>query len=243
MQDQRNLLVLATYNERENLPRLIAEIQSLIPTIHILVVDDNSPDGTGEWCQTASEADKAIHCLIRTDERGLGSATLLGLQTAIEKEYHLVATMDADFSHPPQSLVELFSAFADDPELEVAIGSRYVPGGRIVGWPWHRRTVSAAINRLTRLLVGLRTKDNSSAFRVYRVSKLSEIDLSNIRANGYGYLEELLFVLNRAKAKFFEVPIEFRDRIHGSSKTSYVEGVRVLGTLVRLTIERWRLPN
>jgi len=188
----RLLVVIATYNEIENLPELVEQIESLLPGADILVIDDGSPDGTGKWCDERKATDPRLDVIHRSGKMGLGSATVTGFTYAMshEIEYQFVATMDADFSHDPKSLVELigFLRSDSDGEFGMAIGSRYIPGGRIENWPWTRRLSSKAVNVWTRFCCGVPTRDNSGAFRVYRRSTLESIGIENIQSSSYAYL-------------------------------------------------------
>jgi dolichol-phosphate mannosyltransferase len=227
----RTLVALATYNEIENLPALIDEILLRLPSADVLVVDDNSPDGTGEWCDTRAATEPRLTCLHRPGKQGLGSASLLALRHAIDRDYDVVVTLDADWSHDPRYLPELVHATE---RVDVAIGSRYISGGRIDGWPLHRRIVSRSINRLSRLLLRLPVWDSSGAFRAYRVVKLRDVELNRVQSTGYAYLEEIIWLLSRAGATFTEVPITFHERRAGQSKISLREAAAKLAMLVRL---------
>jgi dolichol-phosphate mannosyltransferase len=231
----RTLVALATYNEIANLPGLVDEILRVLPGAHILVVDDNSPDGTGSWCDERSNAEPRLRCLHRSGKLGLGSATLEAMHHALKHDYDVFITLDADWSHDPAHLTQLVAALDN---ADVAIGSRYCPGGAIEGWPMHRRVVSRWVNGLTRLLLRLPVRDSSGAFRAYRVAKLREVRLEDIRATGYAYLEELLWHLHRAGATFDEVPITFHERRAGQSKVNLGEARSKLGTLLRLAKTR-----
>jgi dolichol-phosphate mannosyltransferase len=235
---QRTLVVLATYNEVENLPGLVDDILRTLPTADILVVDDNSPDGTGKWCDTRAANEPRLQCMHRPEKQGLGSATIAAAQYAIRVNYDLFVTLDADWSHDPAHLPSLVRATE---QADVAIGSRYVAGGAIDGWPLRRRIASRGINRLSRMLLRLPVRDLSGAFRAYRVGKLKELDLACIRATGYAYLEEILWHLDRAGATFAEVPIIFHERRAGTSKINAREAIAKLKTLSRLSIAPKRL--
>lgn len=217
---RRLLVVLATYNEIENLPSLVDAIEQALPTAHMLVVDDNSPDGTGRWCDQRAAEDTCFTVLHRAGKLGLGSAAITAFRWALERDYDRIATMDADWSHAPQSLPELVALTS---EVDIAIGSRYCPGGKIKGWPRSRRVVSSMMNRLSRMILRIPATDMSGAFRVYRASVLQSIDLSQISESGYAYLEELLWRLHHSGATIAEVPITFRDRERGESKVSLAE--------------------
>lgn len=225
------LIGISTYNEIENLPTLVSEIDKVMPSAHILIVDDNSPDGTGEWSQQQAEQREDFHCIRRAGKLGLGTATIATLQYAMDHNYDFVVNMDADLSHPPRYLPQLLEAAQN---ADVAVGSRYVAGGGIVGWPLHRRIMSRCVNGYARLALGLPTKDCSGSFRCYRVSKLREISLERVRSKGYSFFEEILWHLRHAGARFVEVPITFQDREKGKSKINWREAVnalRIIGTL------------
>ncbi len=239
------LILVATYNEIENLPGLIAKIHQLHPQIDVLVVDDNSPDGTGQWVSDFRRQEPWCHLISRAGKLGLGSATLSGFQWALERDYTHVLTMDADFSHDPSEIGRLLEAShvetaAPGPDghkrgqNRVVIGSRYVAGGKIEGWPWRRRWASRWINRFARRWLGLPTRDNSGAFRCYPTALLKTLALEKITNQGYGYLEEILYMAHRQGASFREVPITFRDRTQGTSKINLREALHALGTLFLL---------
>jgi dolichol-phosphate mannosyltransferase len=233
MTTARTLVALATYNEIENLPSLVAEIHRQLPDADLLVVDDNSPDGTGGWCDQQSQSDSWLKCIHRSGKLGLGTATLKAARFAIDGSYDVFVTLDADWSHDPRHLTELLAALHTS---DVSIGSRYCSGGEIEGWPMSRRVMSRWVNGLTHLLLRLPVRDASGAFRAYRVAKLREVPLGEIRASGYSYLEELLWMLHRQGATFAEVPITFRERRAGRSKVSLGEAWGKLRTLVRLSL-------
>jgi dolichol-phosphate mannosyltransferase len=222
---------LATYNERETLPSLVDAVFDVLPESHILVVDDNSPDGTGQWCDERAADDPPLRCLHRAGKLGLGTATIAAMRTAIDDNYDVLVTMDADWSHDPCHLPELIAA---TDEADIAIGSRYCPGGQIDGWPLVRRVVSRITNTASRRLMRLPVRDASSAYRAYRVARLREISLDAIRATGYAYLEEIVWHLDRSGATFAERPITFRDRRGGRSKASAQEAIGKITTIGRL---------
>lgn len=237
MHTPRTLVALATFNEIENLPGLVDEILRVLPEADILVVDDNSPDGSGSWCDSRAATEPRLRCVHRAGKLGLGTATILALHEAIERGYEVVVTMDADWSHDPKYLPELV---ASTEHADVAIGSRYVEGGGIVGWPWHRRAMSRTINRLSRALLQLPIHDTSGALRAYRVAKLRQLNFGGFRATGYAYLEEILWHLAQTDATFSEVPITFHNRRAGQSKISVREAAGKLSTLARLAAKGQR---
>lgn len=233
------LVVVATYNERENLPRLLERIWEGLPQASVLVVDDDSPDGTGRWCEQQAIQEPRLTVRIRRGERGLGSATLLGLKEAVEAGFEYVATLDADGSHDPSVLPAMVQRIeAGDQGLGVVIGSRYVSGGAIEGWPWYRLWISRLLNLWVRLILGLRTRDNSGAFRVYRTAALERVKLERVRSSGYAYLEELLYRLRQAGYGAEEIPITFRDRVEGESKANWREAAGVFLRVLKLRFER-----
>lgn len=239
------LVTLATYNEIENLPKLVDEILSVVPQVHILVVDDNSPDGTGKWCDGRAEREPRLHCLHRAGKLGLGTATIAGMQYAIEHGYQFVLNMDADFSHHPRYIPALLASMqpADgSPAADVMIGSRYVAGGAIEGWPWRRHLMSRTVNAFARCMLGLPPRDCSGAFRCYRTSLLKQIDFTAIRSRGYSFQEEILWHLKRVGATMGETPITFADRQRGKSKIDSREAFSTVGVLLALGARNWFTP-
>lgn len=235
------LVVIATYNEIDNLPRLVGQLESLLPLARLLVIDDASPDGTGHWCSQSVTQHPQLSVIHRSSKSGLGSATKLGLQSALDQNFQFVATMDADFSHDPAALVELLTAL-DAPEQSrfgVAIGSRYVYEGVTEGWPLYRRMASWSVNWYSRMMLGLTTKDNSGAFRVYRCDALRTIALTDIRSSGYGYLQEILWRLRKSKVEMVELPIVFRDRERGKSKANFRDGLKVFWQITLMGLGRF----
>jgi dolichol-phosphate mannosyltransferase len=231
------LVALATYNEIETLPTLLAAIHTHAPFAHVLVVDDNSPDGTGSWCDDYARTNSWFSVIHRTGKLGLGSATWAAMRYAIERGYDVVATLDADWSHPPDRLSALVEKTVN---ADVAIGSRYCAGGSIEGWGAARRVVSALMNRATRFTLGLPVRDASGAFRAYRVEVLKQLDFDALTADGYAYLEEILWYLHKRGARFAEVPIRFADRRAGASKVHSGEAFGKARLLARLGWQRLR---
>lgn len=240
----KTLVTVATYNEIQNLPRLVDAIHQFLPEADLLVVDDNSPDGTGTWCDSRVAEASWVHCLHRSGKLGLGTATVAAMRYAIEQGYRYVVNMDADFSHPPKCLPDLVAGMEPQgaPPVDVMIGSRYVPGGGIEGWPWRRHLMSRGVNCYARWLLGLKTKDCSGAYRCYRTETLARVDFEAIRSRGYSFQEEILWRLKRLGARMAETPIVFVDRREGSSKINQREAVAALWILGRLGLENWFLP-
>jgi len=248
MTTPRILVALATYNERENLPPLVDEIERILPTADILVVDDNSPDGTGRWCDERATNDPRIHCLHRSGKLGLGTAIIAGMKYAIEHGYDYVLNMDADFSHHPRYLPAMIAGMERNPplppgegrgegagrQIDVMIGSRYIPHGGTEGWPLKRKLMSRAVNLYARWLLWLKPKDVSGGYRCYRVSKLTELPFDQIRSRGYSFQEEVLWLLRRRGARFGETPIIFADRERGQSKINRAEAWAAMRIIFQL---------
>jgi dolichol-phosphate mannosyltransferase len=240
MPRHRTLVTVATYNERENLPRLVEEIFAYAPEVDLLVIDDNSPDGTGAWCDGKAAEDPRVHCLHRAGKLGLGTAIVAGMRYAIEHGYEQVLNMDADFSHHPRHLPALLAGM-DGPEgpVDVTIGSRYVPGGRIEGWPLRRHLMSRGVNCYARCLLGLRPRDCSGSYRCYRTALLAKLDFDQIVSRGYSFQEEILWRLKRLGARMRDVPITFVDRQQGQSKINGREAWGALWIIFRLGLRNW----
>ncbi len=231
----RTLITIATYNEMDNLPRLVDEIFSHASDVHVLVVDDNSPDGTGAWVDERSSTDTRVRAIHRSGKLGLGSATIAGMQYAIEQNYQIVINMDADFSHHPRYLPALIDALqSNQGHTDVAIGSRYIRGGGVEGWPLKRWLMSKAINLYARTLLGLHPRDCSGGYRAYRVSRLRQIDFGLVESQGYSFQEEMLWRLKQAGCRFTEVPIIFADRVVGESKINKGEALNALRIIGKL---------
>ena len=234
----KTLVMTATYNEIENLPKLVDEILVQLPDCDVLVVDDNSPDGTGDWVRQRAQEDSRVHGLHRAGKQGLGTAILAGMRYAIEQGYDYVVNMDADFSHPPRYLPALVAGMEsnDDAPMDVMIGSRYVPGGGIEGWPLRRHLMSKCVNLYARWLMWLSPKDCSGGLRCYRTSKLAELDFDAVRSRGYAFQEEILWRLRRVGVRFGETPIVFVDRELGQSKISSREAIEALWVIFSLGV-------
>ena len=214
----RSILVLPTYNERENIERFIHAVRVANPDLAIVVVDDLSPDGTGAIVEQLSNTDSLLSVIHRSGKKGLGAAYLAGFARALERGFDNIVTMDADFSHDPAVIPSLLGALEND--SAVAIGSRYIPGGSIVGWPLHRHVLSKYGNFYTRFVLGLTPRDCTSGFRAYHSSTLAAIDLSSIKGDGYVFLTSILRRIQQQNLKVTEVPITFTDRVEGQSKMS-----------------------
>jgi dolichol-phosphate mannosyltransferase len=226
----RTLVVLPTYNEADNIADFLSAVRSAAPAAEILVVDDNSPDGTGAIAdRTAAELGN-ITVLHRAGKAGLGAAYRHGFTVAFEQGYEIIVSMDSDFSHDPNvipTMVGIIEGGAD-----VVVGSRYVPGGGTVNWPIHRRLLSRWGNRYTGFVLRMKVRDCTSGFRAYRASSLKAADPASTTAEGYSFLTELVRKMARSGAQVVETPIMFRDREKGVSKMS---GRIVVESMVRVT--------
>lgn len=229
------LITLCTYNERENIVQLIPELHSVAPDATILVIDDNSPDGTGQLADRLSAADPRVQVLHRAGKLGLGTAIMAGFQYAIEKQFEFVVNLDADFSHGPKYIPDLIALM---PQCDVAIASRYVPGGGVAGWTLGRKLMSQSINLWARLCLGLSTQDNSGSFRCYRVSKLAEIDWTLTIAKGYAFQEEVLYRCRRVQCRMKESPFIYEDRRFGTTKINLSECTTAGWVIFVLGIQR-----
>jgi dolichol-phosphate mannosyltransferase len=235
-QAQKLLVSLATYNEAGHIVDLVDSIRSVAPACSILLIDDNSPDGTGRLADELRKKLPEIHVIHRPGKLGLGTATLAAMQYAIEHDYDYLLNLDADFSHPPRFIPDLLKGMS---EYDVMIGSRYVKGGGVEGgFTFKRRLMSSAINGYARLMLGLSTLDNSGAFRCYRVSKLAQIDLKRVRSRGYSFQEEILYWCKSVGCRMGETPIIFENRRSGTSKLNMREAASALSILMQLGVSR-----
>jgi dolichol-phosphate mannosyltransferase len=213
----RSLVIIPTYNERDNLPTLAGAVLAIDPALDILVVDDASPDGTGTLAEQMAAETGRVHVLHRSGKQGLGTAYVAGFRRALADGYERVVQMDADFSHRPEDLPRLLAAAET---ADVVIGSRNVPGGRAVGWSPLRHAISRGGSLYTRLLLGLPVRDCTSGFKCFRREALARLPLSRLHASGYGFQVEVNYLCHRAGCRIVEVPILFPDRRAGRSKMS-----------------------
>ena len=232
----RLLVSIATYNERENLPKLIEEIHQYLPHADVLVVDDNSPDGTGKYVDELAARDSRVRAIHRPSKLGLGTATLAAMQYAMDHGYDFLQNMDADFSHPTRFLPGLQAGMADH---DVMIGSRYVRGGGTENWPLFRLVISRTVNGLVRFLFRMPVNDASGAYRCYRVANLRLANLGETKSRGYSFQQEVLFRVHRTKARLGELPIIFENRRHGKSKVNSKEALRSIAMILSLGIQNF----
>ncbi|WFE40324.1 polyprenol monophosphomannose synthase [Micromonospora sp. WMMD998] len=213
----RVLVVIPTYNEADNVRRIVARVRAAAPAVDVLVADDGSPDGTGGIADAVSRVDPQVHVLHRRSKDGLGAAYLAGFAWARERGYDAVVEMDADGSHAPEDLPALLHAARD---ADVVIGSRWTPGARVLNWPWRRLLLSRVGNLYARVALGMPVSDATGGYRVYRSTALDAIDLDSVRSQGYAFQVELSRLAHRAGVRIVEVPITFAEREHGDSKMS-----------------------
>ncbi|HSD83227.1 MAG TPA: polyprenol monophosphomannose synthase [Anaerolineae bacterium] len=230
------VVIVPTYNERDNIDILLDDLLSLPVDLSVINVDDNSPDGTGEaaeaWATRHPDRVQVVH---RAGKLGLGTAYLAGFKRALETGFDRILTMDADFSHHPRYIPSMLDLSR---ECELVIGSRYVPGGGTLNCTAKRKALSRGANAFAKLMLGLRAKDCTAGFRCYHREVLQAIELDRIRSNGYSFLIEMIFYVQRRGFSIGEVPIIFEDRRRGTSKISQSEVFRALQTVQRLSVRR-----
>lgn len=216
------VVIIPTYNERDNLEMIVGRVRAAVPDADILVADDNSPDGTGKIADGLAAGDARVHVLHRTGKEGLGAAYVAGFGWALEQGYAAVVEMDADGSHQPEQLPRLLRALDDtgDRHADLVLGSRWVPGGRVENWPLKRELLSRNANVYVRLMLGIPVRDATGGFRVFRAETLRRIGLAAIRSQGYCFQVDLVMRTIDGGMTVREVPITFVERMHGSSKMS-----------------------
>ena len=230
----RTIVVIPTYNEAENVIRTLDAVLRSAPAADVLVVDDNSPDGTARLVADHRHHGSRVHLLVRPDKSGLGTAYRAGFGWALDSGYQVIVQMDADGSHPPERLPALIEAVGD---ADVAIGSRYVPGGSVENWSWSRRLISGAGNAYVRAVLGIPVRDITAGFKAFRSEALRAIEVLGSESNGYCFQIENTWLADRVGLRVREVPITFTDRTAGTSKMS---GVIVAEALLRVLGWRWR---
>jgi len=226
-------MVMPTYNEAENLAWIVGRLRAAHPEVDVLVVDDGSPDGTGRIADELATTDEQVRVLHRTEKAGLGAAYRAGFRVALEAGYDVIGEMDADGSHQPEQLDRLLRAIED---ADLAIGSRWVPGGSIVNWPKSREALSRGGNLYVRLLLGMPLHDATAGYRLFRRTTLEKIDLDQVRSTGYVFQTDMAYRTLQAGLRVVEVPIEFVERVRGDSKMS-----RSVATESLRSITKWGL--
>jgi dolichol-phosphate mannosyltransferase len=228
------LVVVPTYNEAENVAEIAAAVRA--QGYGLLVVDDGSPDGTGEIADAIAAEDSGVAVLHRASKMGLGPSYAAGFEWGLSNGAQILCEMDADFSHDPADLPRLVAAVADGADL--AIGSRYVPGGGVEDWPWHRRWISRGGNLYARFLLGTRINDMTAGFRAFRAPALVKLDFGSCEASGYGFQIEMAWNAAAAGMDVREVPIIFRDRVKGTSKMGVAIAVEAMWLVTKWGLER-----
>jgi len=231
----KKILIIPTYNEAENIRPLVEQVLERVPDMHVLICDDNSPDGTGGIADELAQEHENLRVVHRPGKMGLGSAYVMGFKKAVAEGYDCVCHMDADFSHDPKYWPDLLEGMDGH---DVMIGSRYVAGGGTRNWGLHRRLLSRTSNFIARTLLGIRVRDCTGGFRCYRAGVLEKIGLDSIFSEGYSFLEEVLYKAVRAGASVGEVPIIFVERRLGKSKISRKEIFKAVITLLRLRFKK-----
>ena len=236
----KNLVIIPTYNEKENIEAIITAVMELPIEYHVLVIDDGSPDGTASIVKTlmANQFAGKLHLVERTGKLGLGTAYIAGFKWAIEHQYDYIFEMDADFSHNPQDLLKLYDACAYQ-GADVAIGSRYVSGVNVVNWPMGRVLMSYFASKYVRFVLGMKVHDTTAGFVCYRRNVLETIELDKIRFKGYAFQIEMKFTAYKCGFKIQEVPIIFVNRVLGTSKMSGGIFSEALLGVIRLKISSW----
>lgn len=230
----RVVTIIPTYNEIESLPRTLARLRKAVPESDVLIVDDNSPDGTGELADAIAADDGQVHVLHRAGKEGLGVAYIAGFRWGLDAGFDVLVEMDADGSHQPEQLPLLLAAVQDGADL--AMGSRWVPGGSVVNWPLHRMMLSRGGSLYSRVLLGVKIRDITGGFRAFRRGTLEKVDLNSIVSVGYCFQVDLAWQVSLLGLRIVEVPITFVERQYGDSKMS---GNIVFESILRVT--QWGL--
>jgi dolichol-phosphate mannosyltransferase len=213
----KTLIIIPTYNELENLPRLLPEVLSKEEGIHILIVDDNSPDGTAAFVESEMKNNNRIHLIKRQSKQGLGTAYIAGFKYALQNNFEFIFEMDADFSHDPKEIPRFLDEIKNS---DVILGSRYINGVNVINWPLRRLLLSSFANLYTRVITGMPIHDATGGFKCFRREVLEAIDLDRVKSNGYAFQIEMTFKAWKKGFKVKEIPIIFVDRVKGKSKMS-----------------------
>ncbi|MCH7938708.1 MAG: polyprenol monophosphomannose synthase [Candidatus Marinimicrobia bacterium] len=233
----KTLIITPTYNERQNVETLLERIHVVVPGAHVLVVDDNSPDGTGQWVEQQSEQEAWVHVLRRPEKQGLGTAYCAGFKWALQRDYQQIIQMDADLSHDPDQIPDLL---AESKEYDLVIGSRYIKGVNIVNWPLSRLILSWSANLYARLITGIPVWDLTGGFKCWKRKVLEKLDIPTIRSEGYSFQIETTFRAYRQGYSIKEVPIIFIDRTEGDSKMSQGIIYEAVWMVIRLKLSQLR---
>jgi len=213
----KTLIIIPTYNELENLPRLLPEVLSKDESIEVLIVDDNSPDGTAAFVKNEMKVNNRIHLIIRQSKQGLGTAYIAGFKYALQNNFQIIFEMDADFSHDPKEIPRFLDEIKNS---DVVLGSRYINGVNVINWPMRRLLLSSFANLYTRFITGMPIHDATGGFKCFRREVLEAIDLDKVKSNGYAFQIEMSFKAWKKGFKLKEIPIIFVDRVKGKSKMS-----------------------
>lgn len=217
MTTEKSLVIIPTYNELENMPKLIPAVLSQDENVHILIVDDNSPDGTAKFVEEQAAKNNRVHLIKREKKTGLGTAYIAGFKYALQNDYNYILEMDADFSHDPSEIKIFLVAIKEN---DLVLGSRYINGVRVLNWPMRRLLLSFFASIYTRLITGLPVHDATGGYKCFRRRVLEAIDLDKVRSNGYSFQIEMTFKAYAKGFKIKEIPIVFIDRVKGKSKMS-----------------------
>jgi len=231
----KSVVIVPTYNECDNIEMLLGDLLALPVGLNVIIVDDGSPDGTGELAEQWVARTDRVQVIHRPDKMGLGTAYITGFKRVLAADYNWIMTMDADYSHHPRCIPAMLEMGR---ELDLVIGSRYVPGGGTLFCTWKRRALSRFANAFAKIMLGLHVQDCTAGFRCYRREVLESIDLDSIFSNGYSFLIEMIYYVQRRGYRIGEVPIVFEDRRRGKSKISKTEVYRALQTVMRLSAHR-----
>ncbi|MDD2381114.1 MAG: polyprenol monophosphomannose synthase [Mariniphaga sp.] len=234
----KNLVIIPTYNEKENIEKMVRKVFSLPSSFHLLIVEDNSPDGTAGIVKSLQkEFPEKLHILERKGKLGLGTAYIAGFRWALDREYDYIFEMDCDFSHNPDDLERLYQTVVNG--ADVAIGSRYISGINVVNWPLGRVLMSYFASKYVRIVTGMKVMDTTAGFKCYRRKVLETIDLDKIKMTGYGFQVEMKFSAFKSGFHIVEVPIVFTDRKAGTSKMSGGIFSEALWGVIKMKITSW----
>ncbi|TCK59725.1 polyprenol monophosphomannose synthase [Curtobacterium sp. PhB136] len=232
------LVIVPTYDEAENVAHIVGAVLDAVPNAHVLVVDDASPDGTGDVVEAIAARDDRVRLLRRTGKLGLGTAYVAGFRWGLEHGYDLLVEMDADGSHPADRLQALIDAVQGSEDVMLAIGSRWTPGGSVVDWPWYRQALSRGGNAYARWMLRIDVRDITAGFRVYRSDAIARMALDEIDSKGYCFQVDMTLRVHDLGGRIIEVPIRFRDRVRGVSKMSQAIVVEAM-----LRVTQWGLQR